>query len=83
MGVQVSWVDTSSIEEIKSVATNNTKMILIETPTNPMMQLTDIKEVANFSKHEFKGPDARKFLDHILAGKLPKQGRISLSPMLT
>ena len=40
-------------------------------------------EVANFSKHEFKGPDARKFLDHILAGKLPKQGRISLSPMLT
>ncbi len=40
-------------------------------------------EVANFSKHEFKGLDARKFLDHILAGKLPKQGRISLSPMLT
>ena len=39
-------------------------------------------EVANFSKHEFKGPDARKFLDHILAGRLPKPGRISLSPML-
>ena len=29
-------------------------------------------EVANFSKHEFKGADARKFLDHILAGRLPK-----------
>jgi dimethylglycine dehydrogenase len=40
-------------------------------------------EVANFAKHEFKGPEARKFLDHILAGKLPKPGRISLSPMLT
>ena len=40
-------------------------------------------EVANFSKHEFIGPDARKFLDHILAGRLPKPGRISLSPMLT
>ena len=40
-------------------------------------------EVANFSKHEFIGPDARKFLDHVLAGKLPKPGRISLSPMLT
>jgi cystathionine gamma-lyase len=50
MGVQVSWVDTSSIDQIKSVTTNSTKMILIETPTNPMMQLTDIKEVANFSK---------------------------------
>ena len=42
-----------------------------------------IIEVANFSKHQFKGPDARKFLDHIMAGKLPKPGRISLSPMLT
>ena len=40
-------------------------------------------EVANFSKHEFKGTDARKFLDHIMAGKLPKPGRISLSPMLS
>ena len=40
-------------------------------------------EVANFSKHEFKGPDSKKFLDHVLAGKLPKPGRISLSPMLT
>jgi len=42
-----------------------------------------VTEVANFSKHEFKGPDARKFLDHIMAGKLPKPGRISLTPMLT
>ncbi len=40
-------------------------------------------EVANFSKHEFKGTDARKFLDHVMAGKLPKPGRISLSPMLS
>ena len=38
-------------------------------------------EVANFAKHEFKGPESRKLLDHILAGKLPKPGRISLSPM--
>ena len=37
-------------------------------------------EVANFSKHEFKGPDARKFLDYIMAGKLPKPGRISIKP---
>ena len=40
-------------------------------------------EVANFSKHQFKGKDARKFLDHIMAGKLPNPGRISLSPMLS
>ena len=51
MGMNVSWVDTSSIDEIKSALSSNTKMILIETPTNPMMQLTDIAEVASFAKN--------------------------------
>ena len=50
MGIQVSWVDTSSIDQIESALKNNTKMILIETPTNPMMQLADIKAVSEFSK---------------------------------
>ena len=40
-------------------------------------------EIANFSKHEFQGPDSRKFLDYVLAGRIPKPGRISLNPMLT
>jgi len=40
-------------------------------------------EIANFAKHEFTGPGARKFLDYILAGKIPKPGRIILTPMLT
>ena len=40
-------------------------------------------EIANFAKHEFTGPEARKFLDYILAGKIPKPGRIVLTPMLT
>jgi len=40
-------------------------------------------EIANFSKHEFQGPDARKFLNYVLAGKIPKPGRIVLNPMLT
>jgi dimethylglycine dehydrogenase len=40
-------------------------------------------EIANFAKHSFKGPDAARFLDYIMAGRLPSSGRISLSPMLT
>jgi len=40
-------------------------------------------EIANFSKHEFQGRDSRKFLDYVLAGRIPKPGRISLNPMLT
>jgi dimethylglycine dehydrogenase len=42
-----------------------------------------ITEIANFAKHSIKGPDARKFLDHVMAGNVPKPGRITLSPMLT
>lgn len=40
-------------------------------------------EIAGFSKHEFKGPDARTNLNRILAGRLPKPGRLVLTPMLT
>jgi len=42
-----------------------------------------VTEIANFSKHEFQGPDARKFLNYVLAGRIPKPGRICLNPMLT
>jgi len=42
-----------------------------------------VTEIANFSKHEFQGLDARKFLDYVLAGRIPKPGRICLNPMLT
>ncbi len=40
-------------------------------------------EIANYSKHQFSGPEARKFLDYIMAGRVPQPGRMSLSPMLT
>ncbi|QGY00059.1 FAD-dependent oxidoreductase [Roseovarius faecimaris] len=40
-------------------------------------------EIANFAKHEFKGAGARAYLDTILAGYVPKPGRLTLTPMLT
>lgn len=40
-------------------------------------------EIANFAKHEFTGPGARAFLNHIMAGRVPQPGRMALSPMLT
>ena len=42
-----------------------------------------VTEIANFSKHEFQGPDARKTLNYVLAGRIPLPGRITLNPMLT
>ena len=40
-------------------------------------------EIANFAKHEIKGPGARAWLDKTMAGHIPKPGRIALTPMLT
>ncbi len=40
-------------------------------------------ELANFAKHMIKGAGARAWLDHTMAGHIPKPGRIALTPMLT
>lgn len=40
-------------------------------------------EIANFAKHGFKGDGARAYLDGLLAGRIPRPGRIALTPMLT
>lgn len=42
-----------------------------------------VLEIANFAKHEVSGPAAEAFLDRVLAGRLPRPGRIALSPMLS
>lgn len=42
-GLSFSWVDTSNLSNIENVIKENTKMVFIETPTNPMLNLTDIK----------------------------------------
>jgi len=50
---------------------------------NNVRENVGVIELANFSKHEFKGKESRKYLDFVLAGRIPKLGRISLCPMLS
>jgi cystathionine beta-lyase/cystathionine gamma-synthase len=45
-GVEFSYVDTSDPAAVKKAMRWNTRLVWIETPTNPLMVLTDIKEVA-------------------------------------
>ncbi len=42
-----------------------------------------INEVQNFGKYLVSGPHAREWLDRIMAGRVPAQGRLSLTPMLS
>ncbi len=42
-----------------------------------------INEVHNFGKYRVTGPGARAWLDTVMAGRVPKIGRMSLTPMLS
>lgn len=49
-GIETSYVDTRSVQNIKNAIKPNTKGIFIETPSNPTMKVTDIEAVTAIAK---------------------------------
>ncbi|MBB3108381.1 cystathionine gamma-synthase [Paenibacillus phyllosphaerae] len=49
-GVTASYVDTNDLDGIAQLYTPQTKAILIETPTNPLMMITDIERISQWAK---------------------------------
>jgi len=49
-GIKFSYVDTTNVEKVEAAVTAYTKLIWIETPTNPLMNITDITAIAAISK---------------------------------
>jgi cystathionine beta-lyase/cystathionine gamma-synthase len=49
-GLQFDFVDTTKLQEIERVLRPNTKMLFIETPTNPTMELTDLAGAAEIAR---------------------------------
>ena len=49
-GIVFKYVDTTNVVNIESAITTNTKLVWIETPTNPLMNITDIEAVAKITK---------------------------------
>jgi cystathionine beta-lyase len=50
LGIKFHFVDCANTEAITSKINSNTKMIWVETPTNPMMNVIDIEAVSKVSK---------------------------------
>ncbi len=48
-GVSASFVDTSDLEAVRKAVRPNTRLIYVETPSNPMMQITDLRAVAEIA----------------------------------
>jgi methionine-gamma-lyase len=50
LGIDVSFVDTSDIENVERAFKSETKMVFLETPANPTMTLCDIREIAGITR---------------------------------
>jgi cystathionine gamma-lyase len=50
MGLQVSYVDLADIKAIEAAITPKTKMVWVETPTNPLLRLADLEAIAELCR---------------------------------
>jgi cystathionine beta-lyase/cystathionine gamma-synthase len=49
-GIKFIYVDTTDAANVKAAVTGKTKLIWLETPTNPLMNISDIEAIAAISK---------------------------------
>jgi cystathionine gamma-lyase/cystathionine beta-lyase/cystathionine gamma-lyase/homocysteine desulfhydrase len=48
-GIEFTYVDTSNLGHVERAIRPNTRMVFIETPTNPLMSITDIRAVCDIA----------------------------------
>jgi len=51
-GLTFSFVDTSALSTVEQAIKPNTKMVFVETPTNPMLKLTDLPALAQVARQK-------------------------------
>ncbi|MDR0138269.1 bifunctional cystathionine gamma-lyase/homocysteine desulfhydrase [Metabacillus idriensis] len=50
LGIDSTFVDTSDLSNIESAVKENTRALFIETPTNPLLKITDVEAAASLAK---------------------------------
>lgn len=48
-GIEFDFVDSSDVSNVERAFKSNTKMVFVETPTNPVMTVTDLQAVSDIS----------------------------------
>ncbi|MCZ8540219.1 bifunctional cystathionine gamma-lyase/homocysteine desulfhydrase [Psychrobacillus psychrodurans] len=51
-GIEATFVDTGDISNVEAAIKENSKAIFLETPTNPLLKVTDIEEIAKLGKEK-------------------------------
>jgi methionine-gamma-lyase len=55
LGIETSFVDCSELPQIEQARKENTRVIFMETPSNPVLKVFDIRKIADFAhKHRIK-----------------------------
>lgn len=49
-GHEIDYVDLNNIDEVQAKIKSNTRLIWIESPTNPLLELVDIKQICQLAK---------------------------------
>jgi cystathionine beta-lyase/cystathionine gamma-synthase len=49
-GIEFSYVDTSDVKNVERAIRRNTRMVYVETPTNPLMALSDIRAISDLCR---------------------------------
>ena len=49
-GLQFTFVDTRDVDTVAAACTKNTKLLFLETPTNPLMRLADLAALCDMAK---------------------------------
>lgn len=49
-GIKFHFIDLNDLDKLKSLINHNTKLVWMETPTNPLMKIANISEVAKITK---------------------------------
>jgi cystathionine beta-lyase len=49
-GLKFTFIDMNNPENVKNAITKNTKLIWMETPTNPLLKVADIKAITSIAK---------------------------------
>ncbi len=51
-GVTFDYVDTTNVETVRKAVTKATRMLFVETPTNPTMEISDLRALAAVARRE-------------------------------
>lgn len=63
-GIEISFVDTSNLDEVRAAIKENTRVVYLETPANPNLKIVDLEEI---SKIAHTKPDTLVVVDNTFA----------------